>query len=138
MNRNPPPTEWHWLDASETIAVAELSRVCGVTAAEIDELAEYGAIKPLQGEHESAVFSAACVTTLRTACKLRADYDLDLFTVALLIGYLDRIDTLERELRALQAHVPAHAIRTPREGPQPWREQHAKANADALSGDGQG
>lgn len=126
-----PPSEWNWLDASETIGVTELSRACGVSVAEMDELVEYGALQPLHGEHEAAVFSAACVASLRTACKLREDYDLDLFTVALLVGYLNRIEELEHELRALHAHLPAHVIAAHRDGPQQWREQHAKGEAGA-------
>ena len=61
---------------------------------------------------------------LREAARLRADYDLDLFTVSLLLGYLQRIAQLEQQLRALNAHVP-HPHTLPREGPTPWREPHA-------------
>jgi chaperone modulatory protein CbpM len=128
---NPIPSEWNWLDASETMGVADLSRACRVTLTEVDELVEYGALRPLHGEHEAAVFSAACVASLRTACKLREDYDLDIFTVALLVGYLDRIEGLERELRVLHAHLPAHVIAAHRDGPQQWRERHARGEAGA-------
>lgn len=48
------------------------------------------------------------MTPLRTAGKLRSDFDLELFTVALLLGHLNRIETLERQVKSLQALVPAH------------------------------
>jgi chaperone modulatory protein CbpM len=116
-----------WVDASETISRAELSRSCQVSPGELDELIEYGALAPVQKHGQEIVFSAACAPALRTACKLRRDYDLDLFTVALLMDYLNRIERLEREVRSLQAHLPAHLVKPHRDGPQPWREPHAHA-----------
>ena len=61
------------------------------------------------------------MASLREAARLRAQFDLDLFTVALLLGYLQRIARLEHQLRSLQAHVP-YPQHLPREGPAPWRE----------------
>lgn len=52
------------------------------------------------------MFAAQCIAPLRTAGKLRRDYDLDLFTVVLLLDYLHRIETMEGQLRALQAKNP--------------------------------
>ena len=125
----PQTHDWSWLDASETITVSDLSRVCGISSGELNELVEYGALKPWPTRSQGRVFSAACVAPLRTACKLRRDYDLELFTIALLMEYLNRIEELEHELRTLQAKTPAHVIRSHREGPQPWREQHAKSGS---------
>jgi chaperone modulatory protein CbpM len=45
---------------------------------------------------------------MRTAAKLRLDFDLDLFTVAILLEKLIQIELLERQVQALQALVPAH------------------------------
>ena len=123
----PRPDEWNWLDASETISAAELSRACGLSDAELQELVGYGAVQPLQSGQGGSMFSAGCVLTLRHACQLRRDFDLDLFTVALLSEYLDRIEALQRELRTLRAHLPTHLHPPLREGPPPWVEPHAKA-----------
>ena len=123
----PQPHEWSWLDASETISVSDLSRMCGISTDELNELVEYGALRPLPMGSPGYFFSAAYVAPLRTACKLRRDYDLELFTIALLMEYLNRIEELEHELRTLQAKSPSHVTRPQREGPQPWREQHAKS-----------
>ena len=124
----PQPHEWSWLDASETISISDLSRVCRISADELNELVEYGALKPLP-TRSGRVFSAACVATLRTACKLRRDYDLELFTIALLMEYLNRIEELERELHTLHAKTPSRVTAPHREGPQPWREPHAKSHS---------
>jgi chaperone modulatory protein CbpM len=98
-----PPPEVSWLDSRETVSIAELSRACGMGMDELAELVDYGALAPLGEDPEGSRFSAACIVQLRTVGKLRVDFDLDVFTVAVLMGYLDRIEELEREVRSLQA-----------------------------------
>lgn len=122
---NAQVVEVAWLDARETLTAGELSRVCGLSGAELDELIDYGALHPLPTKQAGRVFSADCVVPLRAAGRLRRDFDLDLFAVALLLRYLNRIEELEREVKSLRAHLPA-AIRHPHrdEGPAPWREPH--------------
>lgn len=99
--------DWTWLDAQRRVEQAELEHMCSLTSAEIDELVEYGALVPVIAETTTVrQFSASCVAPLREATRLRADYDLDLFTVSLVYGYLQRIAELEQQVRALQAHLP--------------------------------
>lgn len=107
MGRQGP--ELAWLDARETVTVTELARACALSAEELDELVEYGALVPVVTQSPQSTFSAQWVMPLREAGKLRRDYDLDLFAVALLLDYLHRIDELESQLRSLQAHVPLQA-----------------------------
>ena len=119
------PSDWTWLDQQRRIDQPELAHMCSLSIAELDELVEYGALVPLPGEAAAVrQFSASCVAPLREAVRLRSWYDLDLFTVSLLLGYLQRIGHLEQQLRQLQAHLP-HPGQLPREGPTPWREPHA-------------
>lgn len=112
------PDEWMWLDARETVAADELARMCGMTEAELGELLDYGILSVPSG----GAFEAELVTPLREAVRVRVRYDLDLFTVGLIAQYLQRIEHLERELRALRGHGPGHAQR---DGPAPWHEPHA-------------
>ncbi len=119
-----PPVEVVWLDAREMITRSELSRSCGLTETELAELVDYGALRALPAAGAEPVFSAECLPALRRATRLRRDLDLDLFTVALLLQYLDRIEVLEQQLRSLRAQVSFHAPAAPREGPQPWHEPH--------------
>lgn len=100
--------EYTWLDARETVTISDLSRACGLSAAELDELVEYGALRPLEQHRVERLFSAEYVMPLRSVGRLRMDFDLDLFTVALLFGYLNRIEALERQVRSLQAQLPGH------------------------------
>ena len=119
-----------WLDARETVSMSELSRVCGLSQPELEELLEYGALVPLEGGSPERLFSAECVATLRHAGRLRRDFDLDLFAVALLVDYLHQIDVLERQLKSLQAQLPAHTREAQREGPGPWREPHGMSTGE--------
>ncbi len=93
------------LDASTTITLNELAQCCGLSVAELDELVDYNALVPLSRTPEPA-FSAQWVMPLRTAVKLRLDFDLDLFTVAILLGQLVQIEQLERQVQSLQARLP--------------------------------
>lgn len=99
----PPLLDMAWLDSREAVTVSELSKVCAMSAAELEELVDYGALVPLCGAQPERLFSAACVMPLRTASQLRHDFVLDLFTVGVLLCYLSRIDVLEQQLQALSA-----------------------------------
>ncbi len=95
-----------WLDARETVTLTDLSQVCGLSAAELGELVDYGALVPLAPVQTICRFSAEWVVPLRTASQLRRDFDLDVFSMGMLLGYLNHIEALERELRALRAQLP--------------------------------
>ena len=113
---NPAATEWSWMETTATLTLTDLANVCGLDTTELDELVEYGALLPVPPTpvHTAAqaqtcvaaLFSSACVAPLRTAVRLRRDYDLDLFSVGLMLEYLNRIDTLERQVRWLQTQNP--------------------------------
>jgi chaperone modulatory protein CbpM len=120
-----PLVEVGWLDAREMLTRSELSRACGLAEAELTELVDYGALRALPAAGAEPVFSAECLPALRRATRLARDLDLDLFTVALLLQYLDRIEVLERQVRSLRAQLSFHAPpAAPREGPQLWHEPH--------------
>ena len=101
--------DWVRLDASETVTMAELCHTCGMTVTELEELIEFGALVPLETPVEGPVFSAEWVVPLRGAARLRSDFDLDVFTVGLLLGHLQRIDELEKRVRSLEAQLPGRA-----------------------------
>jgi len=102
------PTEWLSLDTSARISLTELAECCDLTATELDELVDYNALAPLDGVASEQVFSAHWVVPLRTVAKLRLDFDLDLFTVAMMLGQLNRIAQLEQQVQSLQARLPLH------------------------------
>ena len=86
----------------DTISIDELAQASGLTVAEVRELVEYGALRP-QGE---AIFSVRCVSCVRRAARLRDDFELEMPALALLVTFLERIETLELEMRQLSARLP--------------------------------
>ncbi len=99
-------SQWLSLDTSARISLTELADCCDLTATELDELVDYNALAPLDGVAPERVFSAHWVVPLRKVAKMRLDYDLDLFTVAMMLGQLDRIAQLEQQVQSLQALLP--------------------------------
>lgn len=121
---NPQAHESLWLDEQHIVDMPELSRACGLSADELLELMEYGALASLNVQSQPPVFSASCIAPLRQAISIRSDFDLDIFSVAILLGYINRISELERQLHALRAQSPSHQ-HVQREGPTSWHEAHA-------------
>jgi chaperone modulatory protein CbpM len=120
------PPEWHRLEAGVLMTAPELARCCQLRVDELQELVEYGALEHAGGEGDVLLFASDCLAPLRVASRLRLDFDLDLFTMGLLLGYLRRIDALERQLASLRARLPAHVAQVHHE-PARWREEHARA-----------
>ena len=104
---NQDHTDWPWPSPRENITLAELSQRCGMSEPELVELVSYCALVPLSPSPGEPAFSANWVIPLRNAARLRLDFDLDLFTVAVLLDHLNRIEELERQVHALQALLPA-------------------------------
>ena len=104
--------DYVWGASSEVVNFAELSPVCGLSDAELDELVEYGALLPLEPSEEERRFKSACIPSLRTANKLRRDFDLDMFAVSFLFEYLQRIEALEDQVRLLKAHISPQTLST--------------------------
>jgi chaperone modulatory protein CbpM len=113
-----------WSATHRIVEQLELEQACGLTAGDIDELVEYGTLLPLLAADEGArKFSAEWIEPLREAARLRRFYDLDLFAVGLVLGYLARIERLEERIRVLHGQLP-HPVQVPRDGPACWREPH--------------
>lgn len=91
-----------------SLSFGELCAACAISVAELQELIEYGALAPLQTLQAEPLrpeplFAISYLEPLRTAGKLRRDYDLDLFVVVIFMDYLQRIAQLELQLRTVQA-----------------------------------
>ena len=84
---------------------SELAERCKLNELEILELMEYGAIQPLLNSENGENFSSELVLQLQSANQIRLDYDLDLFTVVIFMDYQHRIQTLEKQLKALEQQL---------------------------------
>jgi len=95
-----------WLDAHCECSVAELVRLSGLSEAELRELVAYGALAPINPQEAEWTFSGDIVLTVRAACRLRDDLELDAQTLALTLTLIQRIHQLEAELGDLRARLP--------------------------------
>jgi chaperone modulatory protein CbpM len=87
-------------------SLEELAEIAGLTESELREFVEYGAIAPVDPSAAQWRFPGRCLVTMRTACRLRADLELEPHGVALVISLLDRIGELQSELERLRAQLP--------------------------------
>ena len=97
-----------WPDDSR-LRLADLADLAGLSEAEVVELVEFGALTPADGAPGQWVFAARSITVARTARRLREDLELDPHGVALMLAFIDRIRSLEEELRDLRARLPRQA-----------------------------
>jgi chaperone modulatory protein CbpM len=102
--------EWICADTGNPVLLSDLADSCGMSEGELDELVDYSALVPLNSMQSSRVFSPNWVKPLQAARKLQLDFDLDIFTVAMVLGKLQRIDALERQVHALKAQMPTPSI----------------------------
>jgi chaperone modulatory protein CbpM len=102
--------EWTCADNCNPVPLSELADSCGMSEVDLDELVDYCALVPLDLTQSKRVFSPRWVTPLRAVRKLQVDFDLDLFTVAIVLGNLNHIDVLERQVQSLKAQMPGRSI----------------------------
>ena len=93
------------LDTVTRVSFTQMVISSGLTEAELTELVRYGALVPDDPQAAAWTFESHWLLVARTASRLRRELDLDCHGVSVVLSYLDRIDTLERELRALRARL---------------------------------
>ena len=98
------------VDELGEITFAQLIEYSGMTDADLRELVDYGALVPVDPATSSWMFRAGNLTIARNAGRLRREFDLDPHGIAVLLRFIERIEELEAELRALRAGVAAHAM----------------------------
>jgi chaperone modulatory protein CbpM len=99
-------TEVHWLEQQRDLTLGELAELSGFSEQELRELEACGAIAPLDPSEATPRFGGQCLVAVRTAYRLRNDFELDAQGLAVALALLERIGALEGELRALRARLP--------------------------------
>ena len=91
------------IETCDFLDLHALSSLCNISPEEVRELVDYGAIKPMHSTTLEILFSVDYIKPLQSACQLRQDYDLDLFSVVIFLGLLNRIEELESQVQHLLA-----------------------------------
>lgn len=100
---NSPIDEALYLDAIAEVTWKELVSASGLPESEMTELVRYGAIVPRDPDAPTWTFEARWLAVAKTASRIRRDFELDPHAVSVVLCYVERIERLEEELRALRA-----------------------------------
>jgi hypothetical protein len=84
------------------VSTQEVTAMCQMSQTEIMELIDYGVLRSEMELGEVLFFSMPQVHRLQNASQHRRDYDLDLFSVVLVMGYLQEIAELTQQVIDLQ------------------------------------
>ena len=95
-----------WLSEAQEWSMSELLEMSGLSAGELQELIDYGALAPLHGAAASCVFTSHSLLTVRTASRLRQGLELEPHSLALAVALLGRIRELEAQLEQVRAQLP--------------------------------
>jgi chaperone modulatory protein CbpM len=98
-------TESVWLDDTGICSNEQLAEVSGLSVEEINDLVENGIIAPVDRNARPPSFQLRTMITVRTARRLRDDFELDRHGVALALTLLRRIEELQDELAAVRART---------------------------------
>jgi chaperone modulatory protein CbpM len=92
-----------WLVEGVELTLEELAEATGVPESLLAELVEAGALEPQPRQARGWTFTAHCVSTVRSAGRLREHFELDAAGLSVALRLLERIEALEREVRMLRA-----------------------------------
>ena len=93
------------LDERVTLTLDQLVEMSELPAEDLRALVDYGALAPVDPASASWTFTASWVVVARTAGRLRRDFELDAHSLSVVLRYVQRVEALEAELRALHARM---------------------------------
>ena len=93
------------LDEQGFVTLDQLVEAAELPVEELRALVDYGALAPVDPAATSWTFTASWVVVARTAGRLRRDFELDAHSLSVVLRYVQRVEALEAELRALHARL---------------------------------
>ena len=93
------------MDEHGELTLAQLVEVSDLSEADLRALVDYGALSPVDPAATSWTFTASWIVVARTAGRLRRDFELDAHSLSVVLSYVQRVEALEAELRALRARL---------------------------------
>ena len=95
------------LRTADHVSMDEFAGICGLSAAEFQELLEYGLLPADTLADKQICFSREYIEPVQTAYRKARDFDLDLCAVALFMEYLVEIQHLRKEVADLTFRLQA-------------------------------
>ena len=95
-----------WVEKRECVTISRLARLSGLSEQELAALVEYGALSPTNPDDVQWMFEQTCVSSVKTAGRLRQAFDLEPDALALTLSLIDRIRDLQDEIRRLRVTMP--------------------------------
>lgn len=92
-----------WLNESGQCTMVHLAEVSGLNSAELQSLVDSGVLSPLPAAGDTLAFSTGAMLVVRTARRLRDDFELSPVGLALAMQLLERIHELDHELERVRA-----------------------------------
>jgi len=102
---NPDIAEAVTLDERGTLTIEELVEQSNLPEDAVRALVDYGALSPIDAGAPTWTFTASWVVVARTASRLRRDFELDAYSLSVVLRFAQRVEALESELRALRART---------------------------------
>ena len=91
------------LDEQGFVTLDQLVEAADIPVEELRALVDYGALAPVDPAATSWTFTASWVVVARTAGRLRRDFELDAHSLSVVLRYVQLVEALEAEVRALRA-----------------------------------
>jgi chaperone modulatory protein CbpM len=98
-------TEAVALDEYGVLSLAQLVELSDLSEEDLRALVDYGALTPVDLNASAWTFTTSWIVVARTAGRLRRDFELDAHSLSVVLRYVQRVDALEAELRALRARL---------------------------------
>jgi chaperone modulatory protein CbpM len=104
-----PLSDSTWLNDVDLCPLEHLVEVSGLSIEEIEDLIDTDVITPVSSGAQTRLFQLRYVVTVKTARRLRDDFELDRHGLSLALSLLQRIDELQAELGAAKARLGGSA-----------------------------
>jgi chaperone modulatory protein CbpM len=91
------------IEENGLVSYKELVAMSGMTEDEVRDLVRYGALEPVDADAPQWIFRAEALTLVRRASGLRRAFELDTHALSVVLGFVERIDALEAQLRRFRA-----------------------------------
>jgi len=91
------------LDDEFALSYRELVAAAGAPEALVHEMVACGALTPHGSDAATWTFAMRSLLVVRKAQRLQHDFELDTHAVTVVLSFLERIEALEAQVRALEA-----------------------------------